>query len=748
MPTSSKRPFLLSLCIFVSLFPLTIQAQTSVAPTGSGTGADPYQIDSLPNLYWLSQTSIAWADTLVQTSDIDASPTSSWDAGAGFSPIGNSTTQFIGRYNGKKHIISGLAILRTTLDVGLFGCIGVHGIVDSLGLAGGSVRGYYDVGALVGRLAGTLSNSHASTPVMGKVSGLSDNIGGLVGYVMDGGNVINSYATGEVPGTQDYYHAGGLVGYNYGTITNSFATGAVKGYYVGGLAGYNGGGVISNSYATGTVTGIYYAAGLVPNNYGSITNSYATGKVTGYYVGGLVVSSNGTITGSYWDVVSTTQSSSNNAGAGCVGLSTTQMQQDTSFKVATGLWDFTNTWAIYKGHTYPLLRSLMAPLTVTAKDTSKSYDGTAFSGGNGVAYSLSTVGASLILGSPSYHGTSQGAKDTGSYSITIDSLYSTQFGYLIHYGVGALRVNPRALAVLDFTVENKIYDGTTLATLTGAVALDHVVNGEDVTLASAVIASFDTKDIGTAKAVTLTMPVLMGTSAHNYTLTQASSYVANITPAPLTIVGALASNKTYDGTTTATVGGASLAGNLAGDDVALVLGAASFATKDTGTAKPVVVTTSTLTGTGAHNYSLSEVSGLVANITPKTIHVVAIADTMEQGTEPTFTYRVDSLFAGDSLTGTLVREQGDSTGAYAILVGTLAADGNYTIDYTGANVVMIAPSSIHTRASIVAFTGRAMATLFNLQGQKVWNGSLDVINGKIAMPSIGAGRWIVKLQVR
>ena len=75
--------------------------QTAVQPSGSGTGADPYKINSLSNLYWLSQTASAWDDTLVQTSDIDASETSGWASDSGFAPIGDMSTPFTGSYNGQ-----------------------------------------------------------------------------------------------------------------------------------------------------------------------------------------------------------------------------------------------------------------------------------------------------------------------------------------------------------------------------------------------------------------------------------------------------------------------------------------------------------------------------------------------------------------------------------------------------------------------------------------------------------------------
>ena len=60
-----------------------------------------------------------------------------WNGGAGFDPIGDNTGQFMGRFDGLGHTITGLTINRpTTVDVGLFGFIGTGGEIRNLGLVG------------------------------------------------------------------------------------------------------------------------------------------------------------------------------------------------------------------------------------------------------------------------------------------------------------------------------------------------------------------------------------------------------------------------------------------------------------------------------------------------------------------------------------------------------------------------------------------------------------------------------------
>ena len=155
--------------------------------------------------------------------------------------------------------------------------------------------------------------------------------------------------------------AGGLVGFNNGSITSSYATGSVTNEGVsssaGGLVGSNNGSITS-SYATGSVTneGVSSSAGgLVGSNNGSITSSYATGSVTNEGVsssaGGLVGSNTGSITASYWD----TQTSGRSQSDGGVGKTTRELQSPTSNVGIYTTWD-PAVWDFRTATQYPRLR--------------------------------------------------------------------------------------------------------------------------------------------------------------------------------------------------------------------------------------------------------------------------------------------------------------------------------------------------------------------------------------------------------
>jgi hypothetical protein len=135
-----------------------------------------------------------------------------------------------------------------------------------------------------------------------------------------------------------------------------------------------------------------------------------------------------------------------------------------------------------------------------------------------------------------------------------------------------------------------------------------IVGTDDVTISNT--GTFATATVGTAIAVTSTQ-TLAGADAAKYTVTLPTGLVADITPKALTIATAVAQNKFFDGTTTATITG-TLTGVIAPDAVTLTL-SGTFASSAVGTGI-AVTSTSTIAGVDAANYSLTQPTGLTANI--------------------------------------------------------------------------------------------------------------------------------------
>jgi autotransporter-associated beta strand protein len=224
-------------------------------------------------------------------------------------------------------------------------------------------------------------------------------------------------------------------------------------------------------------------------------------------------------------------------------------------------------------------------------------------------YTATTLPTGMTLNSTSGLITVAATTAAGAYNITINASNAVGSGssQTLTYNV-----NAKALTITGVTANNKPYDGTTAATLSGTAAYSGLVNSESFSVTGTPTASFATATVGTAKSVTVT-----GYTAPsaNYMVTQPTGLTANITQKPLTISSAAASNKVYDGNTTVTLTG-TLTGVVSPDVVTLAL-SGTFASSAVGTGI-AVTSTSTISGAGAGNYTLTQPTGLSADITCNT----------------------------------------------------------------------------------------------------------------------------------
>ncbi|RPJ47199.1 MAG: hypothetical protein EHM21_08265, partial [Chloroflexi bacterium] len=207
-----------------------------------------------------------------------------------------------------------------------------------------------------------------------------------------------------------------------------------------------------------------------------------------------------------------------------------------------------------------------------------------------------------------------------------------------------------------------------------------------------------------------TLPATLSAGTHTYTatflatgdyLTGTSTTLSQVVdPKPLTVTGITANDKTYDGGTAASlnVAGATLNGVVGTEDVTLDTSGATgeFASSDVDTDIPVTVSGLALAGTAdPDNYTLTQPTGLTADITAQSVTVTADAQTKEYGdADPELTYDVTSgsLVEGDDFTGALTRDAGEDVDTYAITQGTLALSENYDMTYVGADLTITARS--------------------------------------------------------
>lgn len=215
-------------------------------------------------------------------------------------------------------------------------------------------------------------------------------------------------------------------------------------------------------------------------------------------------------------------------------MTTAQIQQQLNFTTPTlangnvnPAWDLTNIWVVYNGFTSPLLRSFMTPLTVTASNAAKTYDGLAYAGGNGVSYS--SVPNANLLGTLSYSGSSQGAINVGGYVIAPTGLYSSQQGYLINTVNGALTVNAAPLNVTA-NAFTKTYNGLAYSGGNGVIYTGFVNGETNAVLGGALAYTGNSQGAINVGGYTITPG---GLTAGNYTLSYANGALTVNPVAPL-----------------------------------------------------------------------------------------------------------------------------------------------------------------------------------------------------------------------
>ena len=250
--------FVMTMLVFLLVGQLGLHSETIAIPpenfneAGVGTQENPYQIGSLANLRWLSETRKVWGSEqdaeehiknyFIQTADIDAAETLSWNDGRGFLSIGrpnpnfldeedpdgeNRIVAFTSDYDGGGFEIRNLFINNLFIESPLEVNTGLFGGVDKGNISNVHVRDIYIIeseisgstGAIVGDLIdSSLQNSSAT----GIIIKNSMHTGGLVGAAYRS-SIEKSYSNVRISSHRDYedlqetdvieiYNTGGLVG--------------------------------------------------------------------------------------------------------------------------------------------------------------------------------------------------------------------------------------------------------------------------------------------------------------------------------------------------------------------------------------------------------------------------------------------------------------------------------------------------------------------------------------------------------
>lgn len=241
--------------------------------------------------------------------------------------------------------------------------------------ASGDVKGNKLTGGLNGKNYGLIQSSHARGDVNGIIDG-KEQFGSLAGGLLaqNSGVVKRSFAEGDVKADGE---VGGFVGVNYATIEESFSDinkveGVINSKSTGGFVGGNEGNIFF-SYALSKVVGEEQVGGFSGYNKGLIEKSYAASKVIGEdfvgsfsgrnrrgsrrsYDNGIRKEYSGEIVDSFsydrdnLDFV-TRMDLGEEPGSRSVFYS--DLKKEETF-VKAG-WDFTDTWEIREGETFPYI---------------------------------------------------------------------------------------------------------------------------------------------------------------------------------------------------------------------------------------------------------------------------------------------------------------------------------------------------------------------------------------------------------
>jgi hypothetical protein len=296
---------------------------------------------------------------------------------------------------------------------------------------------------------------------------------------------------------------------------------------------------------------------------------------------------------------------------------------------------------------------------------------------------------------------SNGTSFTTSTYTTSSSFAATSTGNDVTLAETAI-----PLTITGAITSNKVYDRTNTASITGG-SLVGVVSPDIVTLTQS--GTFAQIGIGTSIAITSTS-TLSGANAGAYTLTQPSLIPRNITALPLTVTGAITTNKVYDGTNTASLTGGTLVGVISPDAVTLTQ-SGTFAQTTVGTGI-AITSTSALSGADAGNYTLTQPSLTARDITAAPLTITGLT-----GANKTYDGLTTATFTGTAAYSGL--QNGESfavTGTPSASFTSAAVGNGKTINVTGytapsANYSITQPS---LTGNILGYTS-AIATDFRSQ---------------------------------
>jgi gliding motility-associated-like protein len=356
-------------------------------------------------------------------------------------------------------------------------------------------------------------------------------------------------------------------------------------------------------------------------------------------------------------------------------------------------------------------------LIITANDFQKVYDRIVYSGGNGITFKDPITGVgpgfvngetvAVLGGSLTYSGSAQNTINAGTYKIIPGGL--TANNYNITFVAGNLTVTKKVISISGFSVQDKVYDATDIATVI-AGNLSGVILADLPNISFIRTAKFSSKNVG-ANLIITSLSTLSGSAAPNYSLDQTVNVSATITAKHINAIGVITTDKIYDGTTIALVTGGGFNTAIATgtgtstdktpyiNDNIQFIPSGYFISKDVGN-NVAITSTSTITGTDKDNYILDQPILIPRNITPKLLFMsglVVIAPKIYDGTTTSTVAGTPALLVneapgvgtvmdGKSYTNDIVSITGTPIGTYNSKNVTAANSVSFSgLSLTGSN---------------------------------------------------------------
>ena len=379
------------------------------------------------------------------------------------------------------------------------------------------------------------------------------------------------------------------------------------------------------------------------------------------------------------------------------------------------------------------LNPITLSVSATASSSGNPYKGSAYSG-TYTSSAMVPADANLI----SVSGVATGT-DAGTYrsnlSVTLSGSAQTNYSAPVVTNADFV-ISPKPITITN-AAYTFTYDGTTTYSSLAGLATYSITNlvGSDA-IGSVVQAANKT---GIAQAgsysVTPSAAILSTGNASNYQFSYVSS-TNTVNPLGLTVANASVSPKVYDGTTVANVSTGTLQGVLASDTANVTLGQAGvLASANVGTNIGVTLAY-TLAGTAASNYTITQPTGLITSITPKTLTI-----TGQTGANKVYDATTTATLTGGTLAGVVGSDSVGLLQSGAFVTANVGNGISITPSSTltgnaAANYQLTQPSSLFANITPAILTVEGLAA-----SSKVYDGTLlATLTGTAVAKPLGGGQ--------